>query len=204
VIGDRLTVRAKQAIVAVPPALAARIHFSPALPKRHLELLRRMVAGPLLKFDAVYPTPFWRPMGLTGQTVSDTGPAHFTFDNSPPSGSPGIVFGFVGGNDARMVSALSAQARRDAVLANFAALFGDEALRPTTTFDLDWANEPWSRGCPTGHLAPGVLHRLGPFLRRPHGRVHWAGTELATFWQGYMDGAVRSGEVTAREVQHKL
>jgi len=204
VLSDRLTVRAKRVIVAVPPVLAARIHFSPALPKRHLELLRKIVAGPLLKYEAVYDTPFWRPKGLTGQTVSDTGPAQFTFDNSPPSGSPGIVFGFIGGNSARSVSALSEQARRDAVLANFAAVLGDEALQPTTTFALNWIKEPWSRGCPTGHMAPGVLHRLGPFLRRPHGRVHWAGTELATFWQGYMDGAVRSGEVTARDVHRRL
>jgi monoamine oxidase len=204
VVSDRLVVRAKRVIVAAPPRLAARIHYSPALPRRQLELLRRMVAGPLMKFDAVYDTPFWRPMGLTGQAVSDTGPAQFTFDNSPPSGSPGIVFGFIGGNDAKRVAALSARARRDAVLANFTALFGDQALHPSATFDLDWVAEPWSRGCPTGHLAPGLLHRLGPFLRRPHGRVHWAGTERATFWQGYMDGAVRSGEATAHEVRRKL
>src|SRR4051812_43199434 len=127
VFSERVTVRAKRVIVAVPPVLAARIHFAPGLPKAHLQLLRSIFPGALIKWNAVYDTPFWRAEGLTGQAVSDTGPAQFTFDSSPPAGSPGIVFGFIGGDAARAVSKLSPQARRDAVLANFAAYFGDQA-----------------------------------------------------------------------------
>jgi monoamine oxidase len=40
----------------------------------------------------------------------------------------------------------------------------------------------------------------GSTIREPHGRVHWAGTETATYWAGYMDGAVRAGERAAAEV----
>jgi monoamine oxidase len=49
-------------------------------------------------------------------------------------------------------------------------------------------------------MAPGTLSVLGPAIRVPHGRVHWAGTETSTYWTGYMDGAVRSGKRSAREV----
>jgi monoamine oxidase len=35
------------------------------------------------------------------------------------------------------------------------------------------------------------------------GRIHWAGTETSTFWHGYMDGAVRSGQRAAAEVRHQ-
>jgi monoamine oxidase len=45
---------------------------------------------------------------------------------------------------------------------------------------------------------------LAPALRKPVGRVHWAGSETSTFWYGYMDGAVRSGERVAAEVARKL
>ncbi len=34
----------------------------------------------------------------------------------------------------------------------------------------------------------------------PIGRLHWAGTETATFWHGYMDGAISSGKRAAAEV----
>lgn len=50
------------------------------------------------------------------------------------------------------------------------------------------------------HFPPGVLTNLGHTLRKPEGRIHWAGTETATDWPGFMEGAVRSGERAADEV----
>ncbi len=49
-------------------------------------------------------------------------------------------------------------------------------------------------------FTPGTWTQLGPALRAPVGRVHWAGTETATVWCGYMDGAVQSGERAAAEI----
>jgi monoamine oxidase len=40
----------------------------------------------------------------------------------------------------------------------------------------------------------------GDQIRQPVGRIHWAGTETSTYWNGYMDGAVRSGERAAAEI----
>ena len=69
---------------------------------------------------------------------------------------------------------------------------------------MNWSNEAWTRGCYGGYLPPGVLLDYGPAIRTPVGRVHWAGTETATYWLGYMDGAIRSGERAAKEVAAKL
>ncbi len=136
--------------------------------------------------------------------MSDSGPVYVTFDNSPPSGSPGILFGFVGGDDARAFRTRGAAERRNAVLHNFATYFGAPALSPNRYFEMDWTTERWTRGCPVAFTAPHVLTSLGPALRRPVGRIHWAGTETSTYWNGYMDGAVRSGERAAAEVLAKL
>ena len=204
VTSDRVVVRAKQAIVAVPPVLVERIDFSPGLPPKRRALMRRLVPGHLIKWEAVYDTPFWRGQGLSGQAVSDVGPADSTFDNTPPSGSPGILFGFIGAANAAAASKLSAAARRAQVLGNFATYFGPEAAQPKGGFEMDWTNEAWTRGCPTGHAGRNVLHRYGPALRTPLRRVHWAGSELAGYGNGYMDGAVRSGETAAKEVLRAL
>jgi monoamine oxidase len=64
--------------------------------------------------------------------------------------------------------------------------------------------EQWSRGCYGGYTPPGVLTSYGAAIRAPHGRIHWAGAETATHWNGYMDGAVRSGERAAREALAEL
>jgi monoamine oxidase len=197
---DGLVARGKRVIVAVPPVLAGRIDYQPGLPPDREELHARFTPGTLIKCEAVYDRPFWRDAGLTGQTVSDTGPVHVTFDNSPPSGSPGILFGFVGGDDARAFRTKSAAQRRAAVLKNFATYYGQPALSPNRYFEMDWTTEAWTRGCPVAFTAPHVLTTLGPVLRTPVGRIHWAGTETSTFWNGYMDGAVRSGERAAAEV----
>lgn len=49
-------------------------------------------------------------------------------------------------------------------------------------------------------MPPGAWTGFGPALRAPVGRIHWAGTETATIWNGYIDGAIRSGEDAAAEV----
>ncbi len=201
---DRLVVEARRVIVAIPPTLTAEIEYHPKLPARRAQLVQRYPQGWLLKCEAVYDTPFWRPRGLSGQSVSDTGPATATFDNTPPDGRPGVLMGFVGGDQARSWAPRSRARRRGAVLSNFATYFGEEALHPRRYLEKDWSREAWTRGCPTGLLAPGALLEYGPFIRRPVGRIHWAGTETSTFWNGYMDGAVRSGERAAREVLRRL
>jgi monoamine oxidase len=79
-------------------------------------------------------------------------------------------------------------------------LFGKRAASPLRYVEKDWAKEEWTRGCPVCRFAPGGWTAFGPSLREPVGRVHWAGTETATEWSGYMEGAVQSGERAAREV----
>ncbi|MBV9214005.1 MAG: FAD-dependent oxidoreductase [Actinobacteria bacterium] len=190
----------RRVIVAVPPPLAAQIEFEPPPPPPRAELCRLMRMGALMKCFAVYPEPFWREDGLTGEALSDRGPATITFDTSPPSGSPGVLLGFVGGGEARALSARPEAERGAAVIEGFARLFGERARRPDEWVIQDWPSEPWSGGGPVAYMPPGTMARVGPALRKPHGLVHWAGTETATRWTGYMDGAVRSGERAAAEV----
>ena len=199
VISDRYVNRAKQVIVALPPVLAGRIQYEPALPSLRDGLTQRMPQGHLIKVQAVYERPFWRGDGLNGASISDVGPCNVTFDSSPRAGSPGVVLGFVGGDEARSFARLPADERRRAALGSLARVFGTRALSPIDYVETDWAAEPFTRGCPVGIAPPGLLTTYGPALREPVERLHWAGTESSTYWNGYMDGAVRSGERAARE-----
>jgi monoamine oxidase len=192
--------RGGRVIVALPPTLAGRIAFDPPLPALRDQLTQRVPMGSVIKCEAIYATPFWRTMGLTGQATSDTGPVKVTFDNSPPDGTPGVLLGFIEGDEARVWSARSASDRQAAVIDSLVRYFGSQAASPTGYLEHDWSADPWTRGCYAGFLPPGVLSMYGPALRAPIGRIHWAGTETAEEWNGYMDGAVRSGERAAAEV----
>jgi monoamine oxidase len=192
--------QAKRVIVAIPPPLAGRIDYQPKLSALRDQLTQKMGMGTLMKAEAVYDKPFWRDQGLTGQCVSDTGPVKVTFDNSPPDGSVGVMMGFIGGREARRLMQLSAAEQQRQALGSFANYFGDQALHPREFVRFNWTTESWTRGCPVSVLGPGTLVAHGPALRAPQGKIHWAGTETATYWNGYMDGAVRAGERAADEV----
>jgi monoamine oxidase len=201
---DAGTWRGSRVIVAVAPTLAGRIDYDPALPARRDQLTQRVPQGAVIKFEAVYPRPFWRAAGLNGYSNSDRPPVRFTYDNSPPSGRPGVLLGFVCGDDARRLGQMSAAARRREVLGSFTRLFGRSAARPRTLIEHNWSNELWTRGCYAGFMPPGVWSEYGPALRAAVGRIHWAGTETSEVFMGYMDGAVRSGERATREVRARL
>ena len=199
-MSDAVEVRAARAIVAVPATLAGRIAYDPPLPGYRDQLTQRVPMGAVIKCFAIYDEPFWRAEGLSGSTVSGTGPLTLTVDNSPPSGSPGILVGFLEGDHARSFGRVPADERRAAVLANLVQLLGPRAGQPVDFIEKSWAEEEWSRGCYEGYTPPGVLTAFGPALRAPIGALHWAGTETATKWNGYIDGALQSGERAAREV----
>jgi monoamine oxidase len=197
--GGRL-VRAARAIIALPPLLAGRLAYQPGLPVQRAQLTQRMPMGAVIKIMVVYDTPFWRDAGLSGQAASDRLPVSVTFDNSPSSGSPGVLLGFLEGRHATDAATLSAADRRELVLGCFTRYFGDRAARPEHYVEQDWTAEQYSGGCYGAFATPGTLSRFGPALRRPVGPLHWAGTETATRWIGYMDGAIEAGQRAAAEV----
>ncbi|WP_435770334.1 flavin monoamine oxidase family protein [Nocardioides sp. SYSU DS0651] len=197
-------VSCRRVVVAAPPKQVLDIDWAPGLPTGRRTLLERMQMGRLMKCDAVYDTPFWRADGLTGFGVSDSGAVRVAFDNGVTDTDHGILLAFVGGSTWRRYGTLSRDERRKAVLAGFATMFGDRALRPIEYTEQDWTHEQWTRGGPVAICPPGVLAGHGRHIRRPFGRVHWAGTETSTYWTGYMDGAVRAGERAATEVVERL
>ncbi len=196
----RGSITCKRVILALPPELSRAITFAPALPSRHRALLDRMNMGDLMKCDAVYSEPFWRKDGLNGFGLGDHGAVRAAFDNSPADGSPGVLLAFVGGSTWKQYGLASLATRRQAVLEGFAEMFGEKALHPIEYVEHDWTKERWTKGGPVAIMKPGTLTTYGQELRKPHGRVHWAGTETATYWNGYMDGAVRAGERASAEV----
>jgi monoamine oxidase len=191
---------AGRVIVTLPPALAGRVLYEPALPAQRDQLTQRMPMGSIIKVNVEYESPFWRSDNLTGQFVADEGAVRFGFDNSPASGNAGVLNAFFAGDEARTWGLRTEAERSDAVLAQLARFFGSKALDPVQYLESDWPAEQWTRGAYEGFTAPGVLVNYGASLRAPLGRVHWAGSETAEQWTGYMDGAVRSGLRAAAEV----
>ncbi|XP_048652349.1 amine oxidase [flavin-containing] A [Marmota marmota marmota] len=83
-------------------------------------------------------------------------------------------------------------------------LGSEEALQPVHYEEKNWCEEQYSGGCYTAYFPPGIMTQYGRVIRQPVGRIYFAGTETATHWSGYMEGAVEAGERAAREVLNAL
>jgi monoamine oxidase len=199
-LADGSTVAADRAVVALPPPLAARLTYDPALPGRRDHLCQRMPMGAALKAVAFYDEPFWREDGLNGLVISAAGPVSWLYDNCWPDLSTAMLVGFVTGRPAMDLACLPETERRDAVVSGIARTLGDRAARPLDYVDWRWTEEPWSRGCYSSYATPGAWTSTGPALRAPIGRVHWAGSDTAGEWVGFMDGAISSGRRVAEEI----
>jgi monoamine oxidase len=191
---------ARQVILAVPKPNLARIAFLPELPPAYVQYLQRQPMGATIKVQAVYDSPFWRSQGLSGSVVSDTGPVEIVYDNSPPDGQPGVLVGFMEGNQARALFAATDTQRRDLALGSLARYFGPPAAQPRDYHDMVWAHEAYTLGAYGTFNPPGVLTSLGAATHGPVGNLHFAGADFSPSWPGYMDGAIRSGEAAATEV----
>ena len=190
----------RRVIVTAPPLLAGRIDYEPALPHWREQLTQRTPMGSVIKCQVVFDEPFWRADGLSGQATGDGEGTRVVFDNSPPDGSPGILLAFLEGDEARRLGREPAAVRRRAVIDSLVRYFGPLAGKPERYLERDCQQERWTGGCYGTLFGPNVWTRYGHALSAPVGPIHWAGTETATVWAGYMDGAVRSGERAAAEV----
>jgi len=214
--GEGFSVTARRCIVAIPPPLAGRIVYDPPLsaldPRGFLrdQLTQHYPMASILKVNVLYERPFWRDSGLAGQVTSDSGAVRATFDNTPypdpqtTDVSPGAILGFIEADEARYWTARTRTERYQAVIQDLANYLGPKALTPlggmNGYYEMLWNREEFSGGGPIAVPGPGVLYQFGTALRHPIGLVHWAGTETAIRWSGYMDGAVESGQRAAGEV----
>lgn len=193
-------VQAARVIIAVAPSLVGRIHFDMPLPAARRQLHTRMPMGSVIKALVAYERPFWKARGLSGEVISDQGPFGPVFDATPPGSERGVLVGFFDGGHSRALAGVDTAQRRDTALRSLQRYFGAQAAKPIGYVDKDWISDPWSEGCYVGVATPGTLTTCGPALRAVCGRIHWAGTESATRWTGYMDGALEAAERAAQEV----
>jgi len=192
---------ARFVIVATPPSGAGRIRFEPALPAARDGLQQRMPMGAIIKVVVAYREPFWRAKGFSGQVATDDDALGIVMDDTR-DGGPGVLLAFFEGRHALEWSGAGREARKARVIQSLTRFFGPEAAEPIGYEDNDWLVEPYTHGY-VGSMPPGAMTRFGQALREPVGRIHWAGSETATEWAGYIEGALRSGIRAAAEVHQR-
>ncbi|MGY6523065.1 MAG: flavin monoamine oxidase family protein [Mongoliitalea sp.] len=198
---EKVSFTAKKLIIAIPPPLAAKINFNPMLPANKRQVMDRIAMGQVGKCFMIYKKPFWREKGFSGQVLADEqSPFQTLFDASPNDGSIGIILGFTIAERCKAYFAHVKKDRQKAMEKQLVSYFGAEASTPIRYEDFTMTDEAWSRGCYAGLYPTGAWTGFQDAYRETTGRIHWAGTEAATRWFGYIEGAVLAGEKTATDI----
>lgn len=201
VITDQNEYHSKKVIIAIPPTLAGQLTYEPQLSVKKRQLLQKLPMGIVVKCYAIYKKAFWRDKGFSGEVVTDShAPYQTIFDNSAADSDYGVLMGFALAARATNLMAVSQGERRTLMIRTLVKYFGQEAENLWHYEDLCWAEEDYSLGCYAAYAPPGVCTQYRDEIRKPSGHIHWAGTETATEWNGYIEGAVRSGIRAAEEI----
>jgi putrescine oxidase len=208
---DRVVVRAKNAVLAVPPNLYSRIQFTPPLPREQHIAHQHLSMGLVIKVHAVYETPFWRAEGLSGTGFGGGRLVQEVYDNTnygpnlaggePGTEDPnGTLVGFISDVHAERMWALPPEERQRQILEAVAVYLGPEALEPIAFYLSDMAAEEWTRGAYAASYDLGGLHRWGHLQNQPTGPIHYACSDISAEGYQHVDGAIRMGEAAAEHI----
>jgi monoamine oxidase len=199
---------ARKVITTVPGPVLKELSFTPPLPPAKRLWVESTGYGYYTKAMMEFRSAFWVRKGFCGLVQSFVGPASVVRDTSSPADAKFVLTCFMAGDPGRAWSQQSASQRQESLLRQLEKLYVTENLE--TEFlemhSYEWVEDQYSGwGCPCASLTPGVIDTVGAnALREPWYDLHFAGTETAGEWKGYMEGAVRSGERAAAEVVEHL
>ena len=172
-------------ISAMPLTLLNRVEFRPTLDSRRLQLIQRVPMGSIIKTTTYYKQAFWKEQDFKGEMATDKGIVAYCIDDTKPDGTFPAIMGFILADEARAWYDVTAEERKRRVARHYAEKFSiPELAAPVHYEEQNWMSEEYSGGCYTSTYPPGVMTSFGDTVRKPHGRVYFAGTETATSWAG--------------------
>jgi monoamine oxidase len=204
---DRITVEtprgsysARQLVVATPPQLYERMGLLPLLPPQHARVIKGYRPGNVVKTLLVFERPWWRASGASGRVQSPLGPFNWAVDASPQDGRAGVLVLFATAHNGRLLGkAASEAARIDRAMAWLRTTGLGQVPPLLAARSIDWNADAWALGGYASSRGPGGWVEA-PDLYASRGPIHFAGTETATEWRSFMEGALESAERTARAV----
>ena len=192
---------AKDVIVAIPPQLYKSIGIYDLLPKSASDEFDLIRPGNVIKTILVFPRPWWRESGLTGRSLSSFGPFNATMDSSPEDGSLGVLTLFSTSMSGILLGKTESELERVSRALKWLEGFNcGQIPEPLLAKSINWNAEPFSQG---GYSAVRTLGSKMPIseLFESRAGLHFAGTESATEWRSFMEGALQSSERVVDDIK---
>jgi len=198
VIAGSEEVDADYCVIAVPMPVLRDVELRVGLPRAVRAAIGTLQYGDITKTALQYDSRFWVDDDWSGFTLTEL-PTQATWDaTAGQDGESGILMTYSGATDARRLGALDPRERIAETVDQVAEMYRGSKRDFARGQTIAWGKERFTRGSYSA-WAPGQYTSFWPALRRPYGRVFFAG-EHTDLYASYMEGAVRSGRRVADEV----
>lgn len=196
VVGDDV-LTAQRVVCTLPPKLAMELNLEPELPRPLVQFLSKTHTwmSNSIKIGLTYAVPFWREKGYSGTLLGQNSPVMELYDHSAIDDSTYSLMGF--GSEG--LRTMNREDRKAKILEHISKYLGDEAMNYLIYSEKDWSFDPFTSTQTTEstYMHPQYGH---PVFNQFHlqGKLLFSGTETASEYGGYMEGAIRSGLRSAR------
>ena len=188
--------RADACICTAPVASLNRIKFNPPLPAAQAEAAQKLIYSRIIKNSVLYENRFWKDENFS--LVSDVTSHYYFHSTQNQPGKQGILTAYAIGEKADVLASQS-DARRMRIITRDLVDFDEDAPKLAKGIaSYAWQRDKFTEGA-YALYRPGQWFGIRPILQRPHGKVLFAGEHLAD-WQGFMEGAVETGEAAAQSL----
>ena len=202
--GGRVTVTAggrdftaDACICTVPARVLTKIVFDPPLPAAHAAAANKLQYARIVKNQILFKERFWGAEDFS--LVSDVTSHYYFHSTKNQPGKQGILCSYAIGEKADILASQSSGRRSDIITRDLLPLNRKAPELAVNIQSMAWQRDAYTQGA-YAFYRPGQWFTLRPILQQPHGKVLFAGEHLAE-WQGFMEGAVVTGEAAAQTLK---
>ncbi|BCG92543.1 flavin monoamine oxidase family protein [Mesorhizobium sp. 131-2-1] len=199
VVSSSGAITAREVLVALPPAMASKLDFQPALPASLKKALGVWESGAVVKILVRYPKPFWRERDLSGMVMWRDMPGLFACDASKDAGHAALVV-FIGGPLALHCRKAGAEALRAEVTAKLVDALGPDAADVLDFSQRDWTDDRWSGGAYSDLIVDVTARNAERTILAGAPPVHFASSEVSPSFPAYVEGAIVAGRIAAAKI----
>jgi monoamine oxidase len=193
------TFRADACICTVPARTLTHIKFDPPLPLAQRDAAEQLQYARIIKNSVLFGERFWGAEDFS--LVSDVTSHYYFHSTRDQAGPEGILCSYAVGEKADVMASQDDRRRMDIVTGDLVPFNARAPQLARAITSYAWQRDPYTGGA-YALYRPGQWFGVRPILQRSHGKVLFAGEHLAD-WQGFMEGAVVTGEEAAKALVGK-
>lgn len=185
--------KADKLICTIPTFAMGKIDWQPGLPTEKLNAINELQYARINKHALCFNSRFWKDESF--DMVTDQCPHYFYHATKNQQSEKGVLISYSIGEKAAVIANQSDSQNAKMVMDTLNPHFGDVGSKLEKQMNYYWGSDPFSKGA-YAMYGKNQWFRVRPILQESFLNTHFAGEHLAD-WQGFMEGAINSGEEAA-------